>query len=203
MLVKGCPCINWLTLTNDISCLEQWKRVDTSDTTHGMRRLDHCNVITSGGAVPRAQRSWHSKPDIIYINSLESNTNQPCGPHELKTQIWNPTDKFMPLIQYNPWYCSYLNTQRMAMFIEMLWTRWPRRRFSRSYVTPIWVTKSIMCEFRVTMGILTGLLGRCYEAPVGSWLRQSHRLAWVLSSPRTMGPGCFANNAHTAPVIIP
>ena len=47
-------------------------------------------------------------------------------------------------------------------------TKWPRRRFSESYAVRISVKISRICEFRVIMGIMTGLLGCCSSSTVGS-----------------------------------
>ena len=47
-------------------------------------------------------------------------------------------------------------------------TRWPRLRFSESYA--VWISVKILriCEFRVIMGIMTGLLGCCSSSTLGS-----------------------------------
>ena len=47
-------------------------------------------------------------------------------------------------------------------------TRWPRRRFSESYAVRISVKIPRICEFRVIMGIMTGLLGCCLSSTLGS-----------------------------------
>ena len=47
-------------------------------------------------------------------------------------------------------------------------TRWPRRRFCESYAVRISVKISRICEFRVIMGIMTGLLGCCSSSTLGS-----------------------------------
>ena len=47
-------------------------------------------------------------------------------------------------------------------------TRWPRRRFSESYAVRISVKISRICEIRVIMGIMTGLIGCCSSSTFGS-----------------------------------
>ena len=59
--------------------------------------------------------------------------------------------------------------------------------FSKGDVAKIWVKISRICEFRVTMGVLTGLLGRCLWSTL--WLRDCF-IPWAL--------GCYTNNSHTA-----
>ena len=54
------------------------------------------------------------------------------------------------------------------MFTGFPRTRWPRRRFSESYAVRIYVKISRICEFRVIMGIMTGLLGCCLPSTRGS-----------------------------------
>ena len=61
-------------------------------------------------------------------------------------------------------------------------TRWPRRRFSESYAVQIPVKISRICEFRVLMGIMTGLPGCCSSSTLGSRANdyvKTHRYARV------------------------
>ena len=47
-------------------------------------------------------------------------------------------------------------------------TRWPRLRFNESYAVRISLKMSRICEFRVIMGIMTGLRGCCLSSTRGS-----------------------------------
>ena len=47
-------------------------------------------------------------------------------------------------------------------------TRWPRLWFSESYAVRISVKISRICEFRIIMEIMTGLLGCCSSSTLGS-----------------------------------
>ena len=80
-------------------------------------------------------------------------------------------------------------------------TRWPRRRFSESYAVRISVKISLICEFRVIMGIMTGLLGCCSSSTLGSrandYVKYLATLGfWLHHSPCSLG--CWTNNTHPA-----
>ena len=80
----------------------------------------------------------------------------------------NPAGQFMSLIKYNSCDCFYLSTEGVTMLTGFPRTRWPRRRFSESYAVRISVKISQICEFRVIMGIMTGLLRCCSSSTLGS-----------------------------------
>ena len=62
----------------------------------------------------------------------------------------------------------YSSTAGVTMLTGFPRTRWPWRRFSESYAVRISVKVWRMCEFRVIMGIMTGLLGCCSSSTLGS-----------------------------------
>ena len=78
-------------------------------------------------------------------------------------------------------------------------TRWPRLQFSESYAVRISVKISRICEFRVIMGIMTGLLGCCSSSTLGSRANDYVKtLASFALLPRVL------DKQHTrSPVIIP
>ena len=85
-------------------------------------------------------------------------------------------------------------------------TRWPRLRFSESYAMRISVKISRICEFRVIMGIMTGLLGCCSSSTLGSrandYVKTLATLGfWLHHSPCSLG--CWTNNTLAARSLSP
>ena len=85
-------------------------------------------------------------------------------------------------------------------------TRWPRLRFSESYPVRISVKISRICEFRVIMGIMTGLLGCCSSSTLGSrandYVKTLATLGfWLHHSPCSLG--CWTNNTLAARSLSP
>ena len=85
-------------------------------------------------------------------------------------------------------------------------TRWPRLRFSESYAVWISVKISRICEFRVIMGIMTGLLGCCSSSTLGSrandYVKTLATLGfWLHHSPCSLG--CWTNNTLAARSLSP
>ena len=85
-------------------------------------------------------------------------------------------------------------------------TRWPRLRFSESYAVGISVKISRICEFRVIMGIMTGLLGCCSSSTLGSrandYVKTLATLGfWLHHSPCSLG--CWTNNTLAARSLSP
>ena len=85
-------------------------------------------------------------------------------------------------------------------------TRWPRLRFSESYTVRISVKISRICEFRVIMGIMTGLLGCCSSSTLGSrandYVKTLATLGfWLHHSPCSLG--CWTNNTLAARSLSP
>ena len=85
-------------------------------------------------------------------------------------------------------------------------TRWPRLRFSESYAVRISVKISRICEFRVIMGIMTGLLGCCSSSTLGSRANDyvktlATRGFWLHHSPCSLG--CWTNNTLVARSLSP
>ena len=78
----------------------------------------------------------------------------------------------------------YFSAEGVTMFTVFPRTRWPRRRFSESYAVRISVKISRICEFRVIVGIMTGLLGCCSSAPerAGRMITPNPRYARVLTA---------------------
>ena len=85
-------------------------------------------------------------------------------------------------------------------------TRWPRRWFSESYAVRISVKISRICEFRVIMGIMTGLLGCCSSSTLGSrandYVKTLATLGfWLHHSPCSLG--CWTNNTLATRSLSP
>ena len=85
-------------------------------------------------------------------------------------------------------------------------TRWLRLRFSESYAVRISVKISRICEFRVIMGIMTGLLGCCSSSTLGSrandYVKTLATLGfWLHHSPCSLG--CWTNNTLAARSLSP
>ena len=85
-------------------------------------------------------------------------------------------------------------------------TRWPRLRFSESYAVQISVKISRICEFRVIMGIMTGLPGCCSSSTLGSrandYVKTLATLGfWLHHSPCSLG--CWSNNTLAARSLSP
>ena len=94
----------------------------------------------------------------------------------------------------------------VAMLIGFPRTRWPRLRFSESYAVRISVKISRICEFRVIMGIMTGLLGCCSSSTLGSrandYVKTLATLGfWLHHSPCSLG--CWTNNTLAARSLSP
>ena len=77
-------------------------------------------------------------------------------------------------------------------------TRWPRLRFGESYAVRISVKIARICEFRVIMGIMTGLLGCCSSSTLGS---RANDYVWLHHSPCSLG--CWTNNTRAARSLSP
>ena len=85
-------------------------------------------------------------------------------------------------------------------------TRWLRLRFSESYAVRISVKISGICEFRVIMGIMTGLLGCCSSSTLGSrendYVKTLATLGfWLHHLPCYLG--CWMNNTLAARSFSP
>ena len=85
-------------------------------------------------------------------------------------------------------------------------TRWPRLRFSESYAVRISVKISQICEFRVIMGIITGLLGCCSSSTLGSRANDYVKILatlgfWLHHSPCSLG--CWTINTLAARSLSP
>ena len=124
----------------------------------------------------------------------------------LEAHASNAAGQFMPLIQYNPCDCFYLSTEGVTMLAGFPRTRWPRMRFSESYAVRISVKISRICEFRVIMGIMTGLLGCCWSSTLGSrandYVKTLATLGfWLHHSPCSLG--CWTNNTLAARSLSP
>ena len=85
-------------------------------------------------------------------------------------------------------------------------TRWPRLWFSESYGVRISVKISRICEFRVQMGIMTGLLGCCSSSTLGSRANDNVKTLatlgfWLQHSPCSLG--CWTNNTRADRSLSP
>ena len=112
----------------------------------------------------------------------------------------------MPLIKYNPCDCFYLSTEGVTMLTGFPRTRWPRWRFSESYAVQTSVKISRICEFRVIMGIMTGLLRCCSSSTLGrranDYVKTLTTLGfWLHHSPCSLG--CWTNSTLAAWSLSP
>ena len=85
-------------------------------------------------------------------------------------------------------------------------TRWSRLRFSKSCAVQISVKISRICEFRVIMWIMTGLLGCCSSSTLGSRANDYDKTLatlgfWLHHSPCSLG--CWTNNTLAARSLPP
>ena len=94
----------------------------------------------------------------------------------------------------------------MTMLAGFPRTRWPWLRFSESYAVRISMKISQICEFRVIMGIMTGLLGCCSSSTLRSkandYVKTLAMLRfWLHHSPCSFG--CWTNNTLAARSLSP
>ena len=87
----------------------------------GARRLYHCDVIVS--LAPRAEHSWHSKPNVIHGNSLGPNTRR------VLHMDWKPNRSvnvpyLMPLVRLQLFKyggsgnAQYISSDKMAAHVQ-------------------------------------------------------------------------------------
>ena len=149
----------------------------------------------------------NSKLSLIHLQQLIWDQTQiNTRTEHLEAHACNSVGQFMSLIQYNPCDCFYLRTEGVTMLAGFPRTRWPRLRFSESYAVRISVKISRICEFRVIMGIMTGLLGCCSSSTLGSrandYVKTLATLGfWLHHSPCSLG--CWTNNTLAARSLSP
>ena len=147
------------------------KFADKSVNDNSARRLDHCDVIASrsGFGVPTGvpHREVELQTESFTTDHLGSNTNQHTDWTLGGTFIKSNRSIYAPhLVQSVRLHLfKYIGVTMLTGFSR---TRWPRRRFSESYAVRISVKISRICEFRVIMGIMTGLIGCCSSSTLGS-----------------------------------
>ena len=110
----------------------------------------------------------NSKLSLSHLQLIWDQTQINTWTEHLEAHTSNPAGQFLPLINYNPCDCFYLSTEGVTMLTEFPRKRWPRQRFSESYTVRISVKVSRICESRVIIGIMTGLLGCCSSSTLGS-----------------------------------
>ena len=149
------------------------KFVDKSVNDNSERRLDHCDVIASRSGfgvpsgVPHCEVELQTEFKSFTADHLESNTNQhrdwtlggTCIEYNMSVYVPHSVQSVR---------LHYLSTEGVTMLTGFPRTRWPRRRFSESYAVQISVKISRICEFRVIMGIMTGLLWCCSSSTSGA-----------------------------------
>ena len=102
---------------------------------------------------------------------------------------------------------AFIQSQRgWQCSLDFLRTIWSWRRFSESYAAQISVKISRICEFRVIMGIMTGLLGCCPSSTIGSRandyvLTLATLGCWLHHSPCSLG--CWTSNTLAARSLSP
>ena len=185
--------------------------VDKSVNDNSARRLDHCDVITSRSGfglptgVPHSEIELQTEFKSFTAAHLGSNTNQ----HRDWT-LGGTCIKFSRSV-YAP---HLVQSVRLLLFkyrgVTMLTgfprTRWPRPQFSESYAIRISVKISRICEFRVIMGIMTGLLGCCSSSTVGN---RANDYVKTLATPgfwlhhSSCSLGCWTNNTLAARSLSP
>ena len=124
--------------------------------------------------------------------------NGPCWDRTLGCRFQSPTPK--PLGHKGTWTTQSLT---LGWFVTPR-TRWPWRRFSESCVVRISAKISRICEFRVIMGIMTGLLRCCSSSTRGSRANDYVKTTqgfWLHHSPCSLG--CWTNNTLAARSLSP
>ena len=149
------------------------KFVDKSVNQNIARRLHHCDVIAlrSGfgvdTGVPHSEVELQTEFKSFTAAHLGSNTNQHKGWTLGGICIKSSRSVYAPyLVPFVRLF--FLITDGVTMLTGFPRTRWARRWFSESYAVRIAVEISRICEFRVIMGMMTGLLGCCSSSTRGS-----------------------------------
>ena len=198
-----------------------------------MRRLEHCDVIALRSGFGVATDVPHSEVELqtefksFTTAHLGSNTNQHTYWTLRGTCIKSSRSVYAPhlvqsvrlhLFKYrggdNAHWVSKCNGRcrdrtRVAISRVQCLNHWAikvpeRRRFSESCVVRISVKISRICEFRVMMGIMTGLLGCCLSSTLGSRANdyvKTMRGFWLHHSPCSLG--CWTNNTLAARSLSP
>ena len=177
--------------------------VDKSVNDNSARRLDHCDIITlrSGFSlptgVPHSEIELQTEFKSFTAIHLGSNTNQHTDWTFGGTCIkFSRSVYALHLVQSMRLFLfKYRGVTILTGFPK---TRWPWRQFSESYAVRISVKISRNCEFRVIMGIMTGLLGCCSSSTLGAWC-----YAQVLTSSFALLPRVLDKQHPRSPVIIP
>ena len=147
--------------------------VDKSVNDNSARRLYHCDVIASCSGFGVATGVSHREVELqTEINSFTAahlaQTQTNTRIELLEAHSSNPAGQYMPFISYSPCDCIYLSTEGVTILTGFPGTIWPRRWFSESCAVRISVKISRICEFRVIMGIMTGMLVCCSSGTPGS-----------------------------------
>ena len=179
------------------------KFFDKSVDDNSARRLDHCDVIASRSGFGVATGVPHSEVELqtefksFTAAHLGSNTYQHKDWTLGGTYIKSSRSVYAPHLVQSVQFI-YLSTEGVAMLTGFPRTRWPRRWFSESYAVRISVKISRICEFRVIMGIMTGLLGCCSSSTLGSRANDYVKTLgfWLHHSPCSLG--CWTNNTLAA-----
>ena len=149
------------------------KFVDKSVDDDSACRLDHCDVIASHNGfgvptgVPHSEVELQTDFKSFTAAHLGSNTNQHTG-----WTLGSTCTKFSRSV-YAP---HLVQSVRLLLFKyrggdNAHWiskNKMAATAFSESYA--VWISVKILriCEFRVIMGIMTGLLGCCSSSTLGS-----------------------------------
>ena len=181
------------------------KFVYKSVNDNSARRLDHCDVIASRSGfgvptgVPHNQVELQTEFKSFTAAHMGSNTNQHTDWTLGGICIKSSRSAY-------PCNCFKLSTEGVTMLTGFPKTRWPRRRFSESYGVRTSVKISRICELRVIMWIMTGLLGCCLSSTIGSRVNDNVKILatlgfWLHHSPCSLG--CWTNNTLAARSLSP
>ena len=184
------------------------KFVDKSVNDNSAHRLDHCDVIASRSrfgvptGVPHSEVELQTEFKSFTAAHLGSNTNQHTDWTLGGTCIWSSRSVHAPHLVQSVGLLLF-KYRGVTMLTGFARTRWPRLRFSESYAVRISMKILRICEFRVIMGIMTGLLGCCSSSTLGSRANDyvKTRGFWLHHSPCSLG--CWTNNTLAARSLSP
>ena len=156
--------------------------------------------------VPRAEQSWHSKPNVIYGNSLGQNTSRVAHTNwrhiNLSQQVslclcFNAIRAITVTEVRGKWQCSMYFHEKHGR----------DNRFSEICAAQFSGEMSRICEFRVIMRIMTRLLVHCLWSTLvlraNDWLRQNPRCALVMTASFTLSPRVLHEQRPRSPGHYP
>ena len=194
-VLPGCHWLLWCLARNNGKLLTQ------APVLNSTRRLDHCDVKASLGFACRAKLT--DTPNQTSFMATHWDQTQACYIWIESMDIKPSRSVYVP----NSIPSVQLHLRReWQSSIDFQEQDGRNARISESRAAQFSLEISRICEFRVIMGIMTGLLGRCLWSTFG--LRANDHVKtltslglWLHHSPWALR--CLTNNAHADPVIIP